>query len=107
MKVAVTSAGQGPESMMDDRLGRCPYFVIFDTSTGNIESLQNTAAEVSSGAGPKAMQLLVDRGVNVVITGRIGPHASAMLAETDMEAVTGISGKVGEVLKDFTKKRGL
>ncbi|HUT27814.1 MAG TPA: NifB/NifX family molybdenum-iron cluster-binding protein [Methanomassiliicoccales archaeon] len=107
MKVAVTSAGQGPESMMDDRLGRCPYFVILDTATGNIESLQNTAAEASSGAGTKAMQMLVDKGVDVVITGRIGPHASAMLAETKLEAVTGISGMVGEVLKDFTKKRGL
>lgn len=107
MKVAVTAAGPGAEAMMDDRLGRCPYFVILDTDSGKLESLKNSAAEASSGAGTKAMQALVDLGVNVVITGRVGPHATAMLEETDMEAVTGRSGQVAQVLEDFRRERGL
>lgn len=101
MKVAVTSSGPGTESMMDDRLGRCPYFVIMDTASGEIESFANPAAEASSGAGTKAMQVLLDKGVEVVITGRIGPHAQAMLEETELKAVTGKSGTVGQVLSDF------
>lgn len=92
---------------MDDRLGRCPYFVILDTTTGKLESLKNSAAEASSGAGTRAMQALVDKGVKVVITGRIGPHASAMIEETGMEFITGKSGKVESVLDDFKKARGL
>ncbi len=101
MKVAVTSSGPGTEAMMDDRLGRCPYFVIMDTATGAVESFANPAAEASSGAGTKAMQALFDRGVEVVITGRIGPHAQAMVDETEIKAVTGRSGVVGQVLKDY------
>jgi len=107
MKVAITSSGPEPDSEMDERLGRCPYFFIMDTATGKMDPIVNTAAEASSGAGTKAMQLLVDKGVEVVITGRIGPHASAMLGETSMEAVTGRSGKVGQVLEDFKRERGL
>ncbi|MCG7844249.1 MAG: hypothetical protein MIO90_02325 [Methanomassiliicoccales archaeon] len=92
---------------MDDRLGRCPYFIILNTATGEIESFVNKAAEASSGAGTQAMQGLVDKGVDVIITGRIGPHASAMVAETHMEVVTGKNGKVQDVLDDFKRSRGL
>jgi predicted Fe-Mo cluster-binding NifX family protein len=107
MKIAVTSSGPEPDSEMDERLGRCPYFMIMDTATGKMEAVVNTAAESSSGAGTKAMQLLIDKGVEIIISGRIGPHASAMLGETGMESVTGRSGKVGQVLEDFRRERGL
>ncbi|MBN1109348.1 MAG: NifB/NifX family molybdenum-iron cluster-binding protein [Methanomassiliicoccales archaeon] len=107
MKIAVTSTGPGTDSMMDDRLGRCPYYIIMDTDTGNVESMVNQAARSSSGAGTRAVQSLVDKGVTVVITGRIGPHASAMVTESDMEVVTGASGRVGDVLEEFRKRRGL
>ncbi|NLX47623.1 MAG: dinitrogenase iron-molybdenum cofactor biosynthesis protein [Euryarchaeota archaeon] len=107
MKIAVSSSGSDPDSEMDERLGRCPYFMILDTSTGKMEAIVNTAAESSSGAGTRAMQLLVDRGVEVIISGRIGPHASAMLGDSGMESVTGRSGKVGKVLEDFRRERGL
>lgn len=101
MKVAVTSSGPGTEALMDDRLGRCPYFVIMDTASGAVESFANPAMDASSGAGTKAMQALLDKGVEVVITGRIGPHAQAMLEETDLQAVTGKSGVIAQVLKDY------
>lgn len=107
MKVAITSAGPDTGSMMDDRLGRCPYFILLNTATGDTESFVNEAAEASSGAGTKAMQALVDKGVDVIITGRIGPHATAMVSETNMEVVTGKSGKVQDVLDDFKRSRGL
>lgn len=105
MKVAVTSSGPGAEALMDDRLGRCPFFVIMDTASGAVESFANPAADASSGAGTKAMQALLDRGVEVVITGRIGPHAQAMLEETELRAVTGRSGVVGRVLEEFLAGR--
>jgi len=105
MKVAVTSSGPGADAMMDDRLGRCPFFVIMDTSSGAVESFQNPAADASSGAGTKAMQALLDKSVEVIITGRIGPHAQAMLDETELKAVTGKSGAVGQVLKEYLAGR--
>ena len=105
MKVAVTSSGPGIEALMEDRLGRCPYFVIMDTVSGSVESFANPAMDASSGAGTKAMQALLDKGVEAVITGRIGPHAQAMLDETELKAVTGKSGLVGQVLKEYLAGR--
>jgi len=51
------------------------------------------------------MQVLLDQGVEVIITGRIGPHAQAMLDETELKAVTGKSGAVGQVLKEYLAGR--
>ncbi len=107
MKVAVTSSGPSLEDQMDDRLGRCPFFVIFDSVSGETASVANAAAEASSGAGTKAMQALLDLGVEAVITGRIGPHAAALLEEVELKAFTGRSGKVGLVLQEFRAENGL
>jgi predicted Fe-Mo cluster-binding NifX family protein len=107
MKVAVTSAGEGLDALMDERLGRCPYFVILDTETGAIESLLNTAAEASSGAGTKAMQLLLDRDVQAIITGKIGPNAATLIEEAEMESLTERKGTVRQVLDEFRRDRGL
>lgn len=107
MKVAVTSSGPSTDDLMDDRLGRCPYFIIMDTDDGEILSVANKAADASSGAGTKAMQALLDLGVEAVITGRIGPHASALLDEVQLKAFTGRSGNVGQVLNDFRAGNGL
>lgn len=107
MKVAVTSSGEGLDAPMDERLGRCPYFVILDTETGEIESLFNSAAEASSGAGTKAMQLLLDKNVQAIITGKIGPNAAALIEEAEMEALTERKGTVRQVLDAFRRDRGL
>jgi len=107
MRIAVTSAGEGLESQLDERLGRCPYFVILDTDGGTVESLRNTAADASSGAGTKAMQLLMDRDVQVIITGKIGPNAAELIAEAKMEAVTDKKGTVREVFNEYRTKKGI
>lgn len=107
MKVAVTSSGPSLDDEMDERLGRCPYFIIIDTATGEVRSVANVAVQASSGAGTKAMQALLDLGVEAVITGRIGPHASALLEEAQLKAFTGRSGKVGQVLDEFRAEQGL
>ncbi len=72
---------------------------------GAVESFQNPAADASSGAGTKAMQVLLGPG-------RRGHHhrshrsaRQAMLDETELKAVTGKSGAVGQVLKEYLAGR--
>lgn len=107
MKLAITSSGPEVSSPMDDRLGRCPYFIIFDTKDGYVRSLRNEAAEASSGAGTKAMQTLIDNDVKAVITGKVGPNAMAVMEEAGMEAFTSATGTVAEAYEAYRKAKGI
>ena len=41
MKIAFTSKGKTLQSEVDARFGRCPFFVIYDTETKEIEVIDN------------------------------------------------------------------
>jgi predicted Fe-Mo cluster-binding NifX family protein len=80
MKIAVSSEGAEITAGMDLRFGRARWFLIFDTETSNWETHDNSAnADAPGGAGPMTVQGLVDLGVGVVITGRVGPKAHTAL----------------------------
>ncbi|NTW26680.1 MAG: diguanylate cyclase, partial [Lentimicrobium sp.] len=41
MKIAITSTGNSMESTIDQRFGRCAYFVIYDSTTRSIDFIPN------------------------------------------------------------------
>ncbi|HOE69138.1 MAG TPA: NifB/NifX family molybdenum-iron cluster-binding protein [Candidatus Omnitrophota bacterium] len=101
MKVAITSEGKTPDAALDPRFGRCKYFLIFDSESGDFESLENSNAQSSGGAGVRAGQMMVSKGVSVVLTGSVGPNASNVLQSAGIKVYTGISGVVSEALRRF------
>lgn len=104
MKIAVTSPGEGPDQMVDERLGRCATFAIYDTDSGTLSFHSNEAKDASSGAGAKAAQQLLDLGVDLLITGRVGPMAMEVLSEGDVRVESWTSGTVGEAIQLFGRK---
>ena len=54
MKICITANGEGLDSEVDPRFGRCSYFVIYDPETRSVESISNSSAVASGGAGIKA-----------------------------------------------------
>ncbi|GAB7015614.1 NifB/NifX family molybdenum-iron cluster-binding protein [Methanogenium cariaci] len=77
MKVCITSKGDSPESVPENRFGRTPFFVVYNDETGEvIEAINNASANDASGVGPKVVQMLVSKGVNVVVTGQVGGNAN-------------------------------
>lgn len=80
MKLAVCSKGKTLESPVDSRFGRCSYFVIADTETGETDYLPNAAADVAHGAGSAVVQTLAEAGVKAVCAAHIGPNAYAGLS---------------------------
>lgn len=79
MRVGVAATGETLETDVAGRFGRCPYFLIVETDTMSCEVLANPAADMPGGAGPTAVQVLVDRGVQVVLAGEFGPKAQQAL----------------------------
>ena len=79
MDVLITSEGKDLDSELCPRFGRAPVFLVVDVDTAEAEAVENPAVEAESGAGIQSAQLVVDRGVRHVITGRVGPKAMAVL----------------------------
>lgn len=86
---------------MDPRFGRAGWFAIHDTDSGQTEFVENVNREGASGVGIRSAQLMVDRDVNVVITGDCGPKAGEVLKAANIKVVTGASGTVKEAIRGW------
>jgi len=104
MKICVTAAADGLDAQLDPRFGRCQYFVIVDSETMKFEAVPNTAAGAMGGAGIRAAQTVAGKGVEVLITGNVGPNAFQALSAAGVKIVTGAFGTVREVVERY--KRG-
>ena len=88
MKVAVSASGRGLKALVDPRFGRCLFFVIVEIENKeikNVESIENPAVSLPRGAGIMAAQTVASKGVNVVITGNMGPNAYSALSSIGIE----------------------
>ena len=101
MKVAVSSTGGGLDAPVDPRFGRCPYHLIVDTETLSFEALPNASMGAPSGAGIGAAQAVAQKGVGAVLTGNIGPNATAVLSQAGIKMFTGATGTVRQTLEAF------
>lgn len=101
MKIAISSQGENLSSLVDPRFGRCSYFLFIDSETEKFEALPNPALEAMGGAGIQAAQILVDKGVEVVVTGNVGPNAFQTLKTADIKIFGGATGTVKEALEKY------
>ncbi len=104
MRICVTAAGNTLDAPIDPRFGRAPYFVIVNSETMAFEAVPNVAAGAMSGAGVQAAQTIAGKGVNVLITGNVGPNAFQALSSAGIRIVVGAHGTVREVIEKY--KRG-
>ena len=101
MKICITSQGNDLEAQVDPRFGRCQYFVIVDTDTGEADVSENLNKDGMGGAGIQSGQLMADKLVKVVLTGNVGPNAFQTLQAAGIEVITGVSGNVKEVIEKY------
>ena len=104
MKICVTASADGLDAQLDPRFGRCPYFVIVESETMKFETVANTASGAMGGAGIQAAQTVASKGVEVLITGNVGPNAFQALSAAGIKIVTGAVGTVREAVERY--KRG-
>jgi len=87
MKVAITSTGQSLESTIDQRFGRCAFFVIYDTETGGVEILPNPNRDAQEGAGPASVQLVASKEVQKIVSGEFGVKIKSLLDSLKIQMV--------------------
>ena len=103
MKVAASASGPELGSAVDPRFGRCQYLIIVDTDSFASEAIANPAAAAVGGAGIQAAQLVVQKGAEVVLTGRCGPNASQVFQASGVPVISGIEGTVREAVERYKK----
>ena len=103
MKIAVSGTGPTLDSEVDPRFGRCQHLIFVDTDTMEFESQNNTANSSGGGAGIATGQMVLNRNVEAVLTGNVGPKAHKVLSEAGIRIVTGVSGTVRQAIYAFKK----
>ena len=103
MKIAITCQEDNLDSIIDQRFGRCKYFLIVDIEDKKIvktEAVLNQGAEQGHGAGIKAAEQIGELKVKKVLTGQLGPNATAVLDKLGIPAYQA-SGKAEDAIKKF------
>ncbi len=101
MKRAVTSTGTTLDDNVEARFGRCPYFLIIETDTMEVEPIRNPNISLGGGAGTQSAQLMAEKGVSSVLTGNCGPNAFRVFGAAGINVITGVSGNVRSAVEQY------
>jgi predicted Fe-Mo cluster-binding NifX family protein len=104
MKIAVASEGKTISSRVDDRFGRCPYFLVVDTTSRATETIENPGQQEKNAAGIRACQMLIAEDIDAVVVKNIGHNAHVTLTGAGMDVYTVVSGTVRAAVEQV--KRG-
>ena len=103
MRICVTAFERNLEAQLDPRFGRCKYFIIVNPETLEFEAIENIAANSLHGAGVQAAQIIINKEVEAIITGSIGPNAYQVLTVAGIRVITGATGTIKEVVERYRK----
>ena len=101
MKICITAEGNTLDSNVDQRFGRCQYFIFVDTDTLQFEAVQNENVSGMGGVGVQSGQLVAEKQAKAVITGKVGPNASQTLQAAGIDVVLDVSGSVKDAIERF------
>lgn len=105
MKIVVSATGKNKESNLDKRFGRCDYFQIYDLETKEFKVLENEGAKSSGGAGIAAASQVIEEGVDVIITGNLGPNAYELVEKAGIKAYSCEVLSIVEAIEMYQKKQ--
>ena len=83
------------EATLDQRFGRCKYFVIYDTENKSFEFIPNPNRDAEEGAGPASVELVASRDVKKIVSSEFGAKIKSLLDSLKIQMI---------VLKDPEKR---
>lgn len=103
MKIAFASEeGKGLESTLAYHFGRCPYYVFVEVEDGGIKSVETKANPYFNAHVPGVVpRFIAKEGAKIIFAGGMGPRAIDWFRRLGIQPITGVSGKVGDVLNDY------
>jgi predicted Fe-Mo cluster-binding NifX family protein len=95
------------DSQIDNRFGRSHWLIKLDTETKQWEALANPGVSQSGGAGVAAAQFVIDKNVDIVISGDFGPNAASAFraAKIEMRTFTADTFSVQQAVDNFLQDK--
>ncbi|MBC7081320.1 MAG: NifB/NifX family molybdenum-iron cluster-binding protein [Thermoplasmatales archaeon] len=108
MRILIATTSGGLEDSISSVFGRSPTYTLVEIEGNkikNVEVLPNPFADSFRGAGIRAGQFAIDKGVNVVVAGNFGPNAAQILQKAGIEMLI-LQGKVKDAIERYIEKEG-
>ena len=103
MKVAVSAKGKSLHSHVDDRFGRCSFFVVVNPESMEFEAIENPGLKERDAAGVQASRILMEKGVDAVVVKNIGHNALVTLDGAGIKVYVGAVGTVLNAIDGLKK----
>jgi len=102
MKLIFASSGTNLNADLDQRFGRCPHFVSYDTETEKVNCVSNIQnLNAAQGAGIQAASTVADLGTDYIFCGHCGPKAFRVFQAAGIKVICGVTGKISDLIKEF------
>ncbi|RKX80236.1 MAG: dinitrogenase iron-molybdenum cofactor biosynthesis protein [Spirochaetes bacterium] len=94
---------KGLESIMSHHFGRCPFYVFVSIDEDNtVTNVTDEPNPFANGHEPGLVpKYIADKGVNIMISGGMGPRAIDFFNQFGVTVVTAASGKVKDALNAY------
>ena len=104
--IAVSCVGKDFNAKVDSRFGRAKGFLLIDLKTMQFEHIDNSKImDITGGAGIQTAETLLKKGVEIILTGSIGPKAESILEAAKIKVICNLDNlTVEEALKKEEKQ---
>jgi predicted Fe-Mo cluster-binding NifX family protein len=99
VKIAFAIGGEDLSSLVHEKFGRAPQFLVFNGADKTFLLVDNPAANGAQGAGIKAAETVVRSGAKAVVAGEFGPKAEELLRTAQVQMHACKPAPVREVLQ--------
>ena len=100
MKILISATGKDIESNIDAKFGRAPFFLIVGPKIEGVKVIENKARDRSSGVGITSANVVLNEGIDAVITKDIGPEAYKVFKSCRIK-IYQAEGKIKDAIQDF------
>jgi len=105
MIIAIPVNDLSEENTVCVSFGRAPYFLIYDTESGNSRIIHNSATSAQGGAGIKAAQTVVDCKTEALLTSRCGENAAEVIKSAGIKMYKTSCDSIKENINAFQEGR--
>ncbi len=107
MKIGIPSTEPNLDGMVENKLGTAAHLLVIETDDMSFEVLKGPSHSSRSGAGVRAIAMIVEKGAQVILVGYISPYIADIWAKHGIEVVEQVAGSVIEAVTSYTDSRSL